>query len=45
LAVQYGNAFNTARYFVPVTLIIITSLVVTGALGIIERRLSRWRIS
>jgi ABC-type nitrate/sulfonate/bicarbonate transport system permease component len=45
LALQYGNSFQTARYFVPVTLVIATSLLVTVLLGLLERRLSRWRVT
>jgi ABC-type nitrate/sulfonate/bicarbonate transport system permease component len=44
LAYAYGNAFETAKYFVPITLLVVTSLAIAGILNVVDRRLSRWRV-
>jgi NitT/TauT family transport system permease protein len=45
LIVFYSNNFATAQLFVPTIVIGVLGIVLTQAVVLIERRLSRWRIS
>lgn len=45
LILRYGNQFQTAFYFVPVILIVITSYVMTELVKLLEHTLTPWRRS
>ncbi len=43
LIIRYANLFATARMFVPIIVIGLLGVILTEFVGMIERRLSRWR--
>jgi ABC-type nitrate/sulfonate/bicarbonate transport system permease component len=45
LIVEYANNFSTARLFVPIIVLAVGGAVLTEIVMLVERRLSRWRIS
>jgi NitT/TauT family transport system permease protein len=45
LIVNYANSFATAKLFVPIIVVALLGVGLTGLVQLIEQRLSRWRIS
>jgi NitT/TauT family transport system permease protein len=44
LAYKFGTLYQTARYFVPIVLLVATSLVLSEVLRIVERKLTPWQV-
>jgi ABC-type nitrate/sulfonate/bicarbonate transport system permease component len=45
LVYKYGNSFQTAQYFVPVILLVVTSLVFTEGVKRLEAKVAPWQVS
>ena len=45
LLAQFGNTFQTAKYFVPVIVLVALGVTISQALKVLERRVAGWRTS
>lgn len=43
LLAEYGNTFQTAKYFVPVIVLLVIGVLISESLKALEHRLARWR--
>ena len=43
MLVEYGNTFQTAKYFVPVVVLIAFGVLISESLKLLEHRLARWK--